>query len=59
MKLREIKNLTNRLKMLAVEYQSEPLLKYVMVLESQLQNFDWENLPATLNRFSQIRSSLF
>lgn len=58
MKLREIRKFIDRLHQLAIEYQSQILLNFVKTLETQLSNFDWENLPTNLANFPHVISQI-
>jgi len=58
LKTRDLKAFTERLRVLALEYNCQPLLEYVTTLQTQLNNFDWDNLPQTVEKFPQIKEKL-
>ncbi|GAB4303461.1 MAG: PAS domain-containing hybrid sensor histidine kinase/response regulator [Oscillatoriaceae cyanobacterium] len=58
MKRRDLQNFADRLQAWGVQYQYQPLLDYGVILANQLEVFDWENLPATLAKFPELRQKL-
>jgi hypothetical protein len=54
MKRREVRNWSKRLHEWAIEYQCQKLLDYANTLQTQLQLFDWQNLPHTIEQFPHI-----
>ncbi|WP_449419180.1 PAS domain S-box protein [Phormidium nigroviride] len=58
MKRRDIQIFRERLREWAHEYQCQALLDYTTTLESQLETFDWELLPKTIEKFPEVRLQL-
>jgi ferredoxin-NADP reductase len=58
MKRREVKAFAKRLHAWAREYHCAKLEAYATKISHQLGEFDWENLPATLEEFPQLRQWL-
>ncbi|HEY9866525.1 MAG TPA: PAS domain S-box protein [Candidatus Obscuribacterales bacterium] len=58
LKTRDLRQFVQRLQTWGKQYQYQPLIDYAEVLEIQLDAFDWNNIPETVNAFPQIRESL-
>ena len=58
MKRRDIQTFIERLREWAHEYQCQALLDYTTTLERQLEIFDWELLPKTIEKFPEVRIQL-
>lgn len=58
LKTRDIKAFGESLRRLGLEYNCQPILEYVNILQTQLTNFDWENLPKTVALFPRIKNKL-
>ncbi|MDB9512274.1 PAS domain S-box protein [Kamptonema animale CS-326] len=58
MKRRDIQTFMERLREWGHEYQCQALLDYTTTLESQLETFDWELLPKTIEKFPEVRLQL-
>ncbi|CBN54145.1 MULTISPECIES: PAS domain S-box protein [Kamptonema] len=58
MKRRDIQIFRERLREWAHEYQCQALLDYTTTLESQLETFNWELLPKTIEKFPEVRLQL-
>ncbi len=56
--LRDINQFADNLDRLGKEYQCQILLDYVNSLKKQLDNFDWDKLPQTIESFPSIFPSL-
>lgn len=56
--MKELRQFVQRLQDLSEEYPFAILVNYVTELESQIQEFDGDNLTHTINSFPKIRSSL-
>jgi CheY-like chemotaxis protein len=54
MKRREVRNWAKTLHQWALEYQCQKLLDYANTLQTQLQRFDWHNLPDTVESFPHV-----
>ncbi|EKD09705.1 ATP-binding protein [Arthrospira platensis] len=55
---RELRSFLRRLQKLAKNYPWKPLQDYVTILDQQFADFDWDNLPDTINNFPTLRRSL-
>jgi PAS domain S-box-containing protein len=58
LEMREIENFIARLELWSAEHQYQILADYVNCLKMQLDAFDWQNLPETINKFPSIRETL-
>lgn len=58
LKIRDLQQFVQRLQTWGQEYQYQPLIEYSEVLEMQLDAFDWNNIPETVNAFPRIIESL-
>jgi len=58
LKRREVRNWIQTLRQWAIEYQYQELLDYTITLQTQLQSFDWQNLPHTIEQFPLIVEKL-
>ena len=58
MKMRDLREFADRLKQWAAEFQCRILLDYAIALESQIEAFDWDSLPATIKAFPEVRHKL-
>jgi len=58
LKTRELQHFVQRLSTWGQQYQYQPLLNYVETLESQLEAFDWDHIPETVESFPNIRKTL-
>jgi two-component system, chemotaxis family, sensor kinase Cph1 len=47
-----------RLRVVVVDYPYEPLSHYINTLTAQLEQFDWEHLPYTVNAFGPLLETL-
>jgi PAS domain S-box-containing protein len=50
----DLQKFSMRLRQLSQDYQCPELLEYSLLLDSQIEDFDWELLPKTIGRFSEI-----
>ncbi|MEA5534113.1 PAS domain S-box protein [Crocosphaera sp. XPORK-15E] len=50
----DLEGFAQRLMSLGHQYQCTILLNYAQHLQQQLDDFNWENMPSTINSFSQI-----
>ena len=58
LKTRDLQHFVQRLSIWGQQYQYQPLLNYVETLESQLEAFDWDHIPETVEYFPNIRKTL-
>ena len=58
LKTRDLQNFVQRLATWGQQYQYQPLLDYVNTLQTQLEAFDWNNIPQTVDHFPDIRETL-
>lgn len=58
MKLRELRKFATQLKQWGSEYTYLPLTNYAIQLTEQIEQFDGENLPKTIEYFPKIRQEL-
>ncbi len=58
MRMREIRKLASNLENLSQEYNSPLVTNYTQKLYQQLEQFDWDNLPKTLDNFPHLKNSL-
>jgi CheY-like chemotaxis protein len=58
LRTRDLQHFVQRLTTWGQQYQYQPLLDYVQVLETQLEAFDWNMIPQTIEDFPQIRETL-
>ena len=58
LKSRDLRAFITRLEAWGEEHQCQTLKDYTQRLKSQMENFDWGNLPQTVNEFPQIVRSL-
>jgi PAS domain S-box-containing protein len=58
MKKRDIQAFVERLRNWGQEYQCQLLFDYMKTLETQLAAFDWEQLPKTIEKFTEIKEQL-
>jgi len=56
--MREIEEFANQLETWANEHQCQQLLDYAETLQIQLDEFDWDRIPDTVNQFSALIKSL-
>lgn len=54
LKSRDLRNFITRLEALGTEHRCHTLQEYTKRLRSQMETFDWGNLPQTVNEFAQI-----
>jgi hypothetical protein len=58
MKTRDLEQFTARLQAWAEEHQSQILGEYVNTLTQQLNEFDWDKLPQTVEDFTTVIASI-
>ncbi|MFZ1027760.1 MAG: GAF domain-containing protein [Limnoraphis robusta] len=58
MKTRDLEQFTARLQAWAEEHQSQILAEYVNTLTQQLNEFDWDKLPQTVEDFTTVIASI-
>jgi len=58
MKMREVRNFAECLKQWGIEYECSSLLAYGTAVETQVVEFDWDNLPNTVADFPEVLRSL-
>lgn len=58
MRMRDLREFAQRLRKWAIEFECSPLLDYAIALETQIEAYDWDNLPKTVERFPEVRRSL-
>ena len=58
LKSRDLRDFITRLETWGAEHQCQTLQDYTERLRLQMENFDWGNLPQTVNEFPQIVRSL-
>lgn len=58
MKMRELREFADRLKQWGLEYEYSSLVDYASMLETQIEEFDWSNLPETVAAFPEVGRSL-
>ena len=58
LKSRDLQDFITRIKTWGEEHQCQLLQNYASRLQSQMESFDWGNLPQTVNEFPQIVRSL-
>ena len=58
MKMRDLRAFARRLQEWGTAYQCRQLLEYASGLQAQLEAFDWERLPQTIEAFPRVRRSL-
>jgi hypothetical protein len=56
--MRDVRQFLQRLKELNSNYPARKLQKYIIRLETQLINFDGENLSMTIKTFPSLRQAL-
>jgi PAS domain S-box-containing protein len=56
--MREIEEFANQLETWANEHQCQQLLDYAQTLQIQLDEFEWDRIPDTVNHFSALIESL-
>ncbi len=54
MTISDLAQFVKRLRNLGTDYQYNILLNYVNTLQEQLDNFDWNSIPKTVEHFPQI-----
>ena len=59
MKMRDLRAFARRLQEWGMTYRCCQLLDYARCLQAQLEAFDWERLPQTIEAFPRVRRSLF
>ncbi|MBD3559820.1 PAS domain S-box protein, partial [Planktothrix sp. FACHB-1355] len=55
---KELKQFIERLTQWGKEHQCQVLLDYAQTLRSQIDNFNWDIIPQTVESFAEIRTSL-
>lgn len=58
MKMRELREFAECLKQWGIEYEYSSLVDYASMLETQIEEFDWGNLPESMAAFPEVRRSL-
>jgi PAS domain S-box-containing protein len=58
LEMREIESFIARLELWSAEHQYQILADYANCLKIQLDAFDWQNLPETIDKFPSIRETL-
>ena len=58
MKMRELKQFAEDLQQWGSEYNCSPLRGYAKILATQIDDFDWENLPETMAAFPEVKKKL-
>lgn len=58
LKTRDLQQFFQRLETWGQQYQYPPLIEYAKTLETQLEAFDWNSIPETVNAFPDIRETL-
>ncbi|MDY6804726.1 MAG: PAS domain S-box protein [Cyanobacteriota bacterium] len=58
MKMRELKQFAEDLQQWGSEYNCPPLGDYAKILATQIDDFDWENLPETMAAFPEVKKNL-
>jgi signal transduction histidine kinase/DNA-binding response OmpR family regulator len=58
MTMREVRNFAEQLQQLAEDYHSPMLERYATMLINQVEAFDWEHLPQSVQGFIQLRQTL-
>lgn len=58
LKTRDLQQFVQRLQTWGQQYQYQPLIEYAKVLETQLDAFDWNNIPETVNAFPRMMESV-
>lgn len=58
LRTRDLQHFVQRLAAWGQQYQYQPLLDYIQTLETQLEAFDWNTIPQTIEDFPQIREKL-
>jgi|LakMenEpi03Aug12_release.lakeMendotaPanAssembly.Ray.scaffolds.fasta_scaffold31596_7 hypothetical protein len=56
--MKELRQFVQQLQALGQEYPTVILLDYIDRLDTQIQNFDGNNLPDTVQSFPSVRQSL-
>lgn len=58
MKMRDLRKFGEQLQEWGTQYQCAPLLDYAATLSTQIEAFDWEGLPSTIEKFPEVRRSV-
>ncbi len=58
MKMRDLQQFAEQLQQWASESGCPPLQDYARILATQIENFDWENLPQTMAIFPQVKERI-
>ncbi len=58
MKMRDLADFAGELQELGRNHNSALLLDYVNILQSQIDEFDWNNLPETIKSFGDVRRTI-
>ncbi|HAO13723.1 MAG TPA: hypothetical protein DCQ51_21800 [Planktothrix sp. UBA8407] len=58
LKTKDLQQFVQRLETWGQQYQYQPLLEYAHTLETQLEAFDWNNIPETVEHFYNIIKTL-
>ena len=58
MKMRDLRQFAQQLQSWGTQYQCSPLLDYAATLLIQIDAFDWDRLPTTMEMFPEVRRSL-
>ncbi|MGK7902409.1 MAG: PAS domain S-box protein [Hormoscilla sp.] len=58
MKMRDLRQFAQQMQSWGAQYQCGPLLDYGATLSTQIEAFDWERLPTTMEMFPEVRRSL-
>ncbi|WRH68878.1 MAG: ATP-binding protein [Planktothrix sp. GU0601_MAG3] len=58
LKTRDLQQFVQRLETWGKQYQYQPLIEYAKTLETQIEAFDWNSIPETVNAFPHIRETL-
>lgn len=58
MKMRDLRQFASQLQSWGTQYQSSPLHDYAATLLKQIEAFDWDRLPTTMEMFPEVRRSL-
>jgi len=58
MKMRDLRKFAQQLQEWGSQYQCQTLLDYAATLSNQIEAFDWERLPTTMEMFPEVRQSL-
>lgn len=58
MKTQDLRKFAKGLKQIGIDYQCYAIFEYSTILETQIESFDLEHLPQTMESFAQVIDTL-